>query len=136
MGKYDDIIDLPHHVSVRHPQMAQQDRAAQFAPFAALTGYGDAVDETARLTESRIELTESEREQIDLRLQELEAHLADGPVVHLVYFRQDPLKDGGEYVTVIGRVRKFERLRQELVMDDGSRIYFSDIYEIGGEVFS
>ncbi len=135
MGKYDDIINMPHHVSDRHPHMPVGDRAAQFAPFAALTGYGDQIDETARLTEDRLELTESERGRIDIRLQQLEQSLADGPAVQLIYFRQDPIKSGGAYLTAVGRVRRLDRLRQTLVMDDGTEIDFSDIYEIGGELF-
>ena len=135
-GKYDDIIGLPHHVSEKHAHMPVPDRAAQFAPFAALTGYGDRIDETARLTDERIELTESERERLDLRLQQLEAALSDEPAVQIIYFRQDPLKSGGEYLTAVGRVRRLDRLRGTVTMDNGTEIEFEDIYEIGGELFS
>ena len=132
-NNYDDIIALPHHRSERHPHMPLQDRAAQFAPFAALTGFGDAVDETARLTQERIDLTESERAQIDLQLQELDARLGEDPAVHIVYFRQDPLKDGGEYVTAVGRVRRLDRVRQTILLDDGTEVYFTDIYALSGD---
>ena len=116
--------------------MPVPDRAAQFAPFAALTGYGDQIDETARLTDERIELTESERERLDLRLQQLEAALSDEPAVQIIYFRQDPLKSGGEYLTAVGRVRRLDRLRGTVTMDNGTEIEFEDIYEIGGELLS
>ena len=102
---YDDIIHLPHHVSQNHPQMPMLDRAAQFAPFAALTGYEAAVGETARLTAERRELDPQEAEELNRRLSELVARLPDHPEVTVEYFVPDNRKAGGAYVTMTGRVR-------------------------------
>jgi len=103
MGKYDDIIDLPHHVSTTHPHMPMIDRAAQFMPFRALTGYEDAVQETARLTDEQVELTEDEKAVLDMRLQRLADEIASRPTVTLTYFQPDRKKSGGTYVTATGQ---------------------------------
>ena len=102
---YDDIIHLPRHVSQNHPQMPMHDRAAQFAPFAALTGYESAVGETARLTSEKHELSSQEAEELDRRLTDLAARLKDRPEVTVEYFVPDNRKAGGAYVTMTGRVR-------------------------------
>ena len=108
-GKYDDIINLPHHVSITRPHMPMRDRAAQFMPFRALTGYEDAVRETARLTEERVELTEEERSVLDGKLQKLVDALPGHPAVTLTYFQPDKRKAGGAYVK-IGRASCRERV--------------------------
>ena len=95
---YDDIINLPHHVSTRHPQMSMYDRAAQFSPFAALTGYDDAIQETGRLTEQKIELDEETLEKLDERFQILQEHLGEQPEVRFTYFKPDERKEGGAYL--------------------------------------
>ena len=105
MTAYDDIIRLPHHVSQNHPQMSMLDRAAQFAPFAALAGYEAAVGETARLTSERRELDAQEAEELNRRLAALISLLPDRPEATLEYFVPDDRKAGGAYVTVTGRVR-------------------------------
>ncbi len=133
---YDDIIHLPHHVSVVHPQMSLYDRAAQFAPFKALTGYEDDVEETARLTDERIELDEERIEQLDARLQLLEEHLADSPTVSITYFQPDARKDGGSYETAIGVVKKIDAVRRVIALRDGREIAIGDVYGISGELFS
>ena len=104
MGKYDDIINLPHHVSATRPRMSMIDRAAQFSPFAALTGYDAAIKETGRLTDRRIELTEDSRAAMDRKQQLLVENLADHPEVSVTYFVPDERKAGGAYITVTGRV--------------------------------
>ena len=89
MGKYDDIINLPHHISSKHPRLSMEQRAAQFAPFAALTGYGDSIKETARLTDNRIELNEEEKEMLNIKLQELKNKVSIMPQVTITYFVPD-----------------------------------------------
>lgn len=103
---YDDIIHLPHPVSPRHPQMPLADRAAQFSPFAALTGHDAAIRETARLTDSPVELEESGKEQLDRQLLLVQENLAQKPEIEVTYFQPDEKKSGGVYVTVCGRVKK------------------------------
>ena len=133
---YDDIIHLPHHVSTVHPHMSLYDRAAQFAPFKALTGYEDDVAETARLTDERMELDEERIAYLDARFQLLEEHLAEAPVVSLTFFVPDERKDGGSYETVSGIVKKIDTVRRVIVLRDGLRIAIDDVYGISGELFS
>ncbi len=130
MGKYDDIIDLPHHVSTTHPHMPMTDRAAQFMPFAALTGYEDAVRETARLTDEKVELTEDEKAALDMRLQRLADEIASRPTVTLTYFQPDKKKSGGAYVTTTGQLKKIDDYDGILILADGQRISIEDILEI------
>ena len=130
---YDDIIGLPHHVSANHPPMSMYDRAAQFAPFAALTGYGEAITETGRLTDSRRELDESEKAVIDMHLQFLKDHLSEKPEVSVTYFAADSLKAGGSYKEASGVVAEVSSLRHALTMADGTTIPIEDIFSISGE---
>ena len=124
---YDDIIHLPHHVSQNHPQMPMLDRAAQFAPFAALTGYKAAVGETARLTAQKRELDAQEAEELNHRLATLITHLPDRPEATVEYFVPDDRKAGGAYVTVSGRVRHISVPEKTLVMEDGTVIPIEDV---------
>ena len=128
--RYDDIIELPHHVSRKHPQMPLLDRAAQFAPFAALTGHEAAIKETARLTEEEIELDENSKELLDLRLQQLQEHLSEHPSATVTYFKPDEKKDGGAYETMTGKVKKVDAYAGELVFMDGRRIALGTIIEL------
>ncbi len=130
MRNYDDIIDLPHHVSKKHPRLTMEQRAAQFAPFAALTGYGDAVKETARLTENRIELDEEEKLIIDNKLKEILNNIQNNPKVTITYFIPDLKKSGGEYVTIIQNVKKIDTYKQCLILNDKSEIPIKEIIEI------
>ena len=130
MGKYDDIIGLPHHVSSTRPHMPMLDRAAQFQPFRALTGYEDAVQETARYTDEKVELTENEKALLDMELQRLSADIANRPQVTLTYFRSDKRKAGGAYVTTTGRLKKIDDLEGTLILASGERIVIEDIIEI------
>lgn len=134
-NRYDDIIGLPHHVSRAHPPMTRLNRAAQFAPFAALTGYGDAIAEAARLTEARIDLTEAEQAAISERLVRLRENLAARPRVTITYFRPDERKAGGRYLTMTGVVRRVRETEREIVMEDGTAVAFEDIMEIEGALF-
>ena len=106
MSRYDDIINLPHHISPTRKRMSMHDRTAQFAPFAALAGYDDAVAETARLTESRSELDEQEQRAINERLAYIAAHIHDQPEVRIKYFVPDEHKSGGAIIEVSGKVKK------------------------------
>ena len=125
--RYDDIIELPHHISRKHPQMPLLDRAAQFAPFAALTGHESAIRETSRLTEEEIELDENSKELLDFRLQQLQEHLPEQPSVTVTYFKPDEKKDGGAYETVTGAVKKVDGYAGELVFTDGRRVELKSI---------
>ena len=127
---YDDIIRLPHHISQNHPQMPLRDRAAQFAPFSALTGYEAAAGETARLTSERRELDAQEAEELNRRLSELAARLPDRPEVTIEYFVPDDRKAGGAYVSVTGVVRNISVPERTLVMEDGTVIPLDDIASI------
>lgn len=133
-GKYDDIIGMPHHVSYRYKHMARENRAAQFAPFAALTGYEDAVEETARLTDAEAEVTEARREHINLCLAIIQENIAARPEVRIVYFRPDDKKAGGAYVTSSGAVRHMDMGTRELIFSDGRRIEVDSIYQIAGNM--
>lgn len=134
-GPYEDIINLPHHVSPTRPRMSMADRAAQFSPFAALSGYGDAVQETARLTGRKIDLDESARAALDEKLRFLAETAEEHPNVTVTYFLPDKRKDGGEYVTAAGAVKKVDSVQRELVMMNGTRIPLEDILEIAGDLF-
>ena len=130
MGKYDDIIHLPHHVSNTRAHMPMLDRAAQFMPFRALTGYEDAVHETARHTDEKIELTEDEKTVLDVKLQRLADDLADQPLVTLTWFQPDKRKAGGAYVTTTGQVKKIDDFEGALILLSGESIPVEDILDI------
>ena len=134
-GKYDDIINLPHHVSTKRPQMSMQDRAAQFSPFAALTGYDAAVKEAARLTDSRTELSDDELSILNIKFQILLEHLREKPNVSFTYFKPDEKKSGGKYVTLRGIVKKADTFKRLVVMQDDTGIPMDDILDIEGEIF-
>ncbi|WP_294452557.1 hypothetical protein [uncultured Gemmiger sp.] len=132
-GKYDDIINLPHHVSPTRPPMSMQDRAAQFSPFAALTGYDAAIHETARLTDRKIDLGEDARAALDLKMDWLRSQLADQPTITIVYFVPDERKEGGAYRTCQGKLRQIDEAEQVLCLADGTRIPFEDVFDLRGE---
>lgn len=133
-GPYDDIIDLPHPTSARHLRMPAADRAAQFSPFAALTGYEAAIRETARLTERRVELDEDTKAELDRRLRLIAGHLAERPTVCITYFLADGKKEGGSYQTATGFIKKIDEFQQVVVMMDGTLIPIDDIYEVESEL--
>ena len=130
MHRYDDIICLPHHVSEAHPQMALTDRAAQFSPFAALTGYEDALEETGRLTDVKIELDEDAKSILDEKLRMIQEQIAARPQVRITYFVPDEKKEGGSYTAAEGWVKKIDRYGQNIVMNDGTKISIGEIREI------
>lgn len=126
-GNYEDILYLPHHVSGTRRQMSMTDRAAQFSPFAALTGYDAAIRETARLTDSSVDLEGDEKAVLNGRLQLLSRCLDREPRITVTYFVPDRRKSGGAYETVTGQVRKIDPLEQALFLGDGTRIPFDRI---------
>ena len=125
--KYDDIINLPHHVSSRHPQMPMMNRAAQFSPFAALTGYDDAVRETARLTDEKIELDEYEKEELDRKIQWIGSHLDEHIPVSITYFQPDDRKAGGAYEEIVDTIRKINVYEHEILLTKGTKIPIMNI---------
>lgn len=136
---YDDILYLPHPVSGRHPQMPLSDRAAQFMPFAALAGHGEAVRETARLTDCRVELDEGQREKLDRRLllllQAMEESHGLEPEIAVTYFKPDGKKEGGAYVSVYGQVKKVDGYRRLILLKDGTALPMDEIISMEGDVF-
>ena len=135
-GKYDEIMGLPHHVSKTRPQMPMSDRAAQFAPFAALTGYDAAIKETGRLTDERIELDVEALSALDMKYQLLMEALDEAPEVTITYFQPDERKAGGKYVSAVGAVKKVDDFERRITMRDGTRIPTDDVLSIDGELFS
>lgn len=129
-GKYDAIINLPHHVSQKRPQMSMHDRAAQFASFAALTGFGEAVHETARLTDSRIELSEEELQSLNRKYNALIEKLDEHPEVKFLCFVPDEKKAGGSYVTVRGVVQKADTFKRSITLQSGEIIWMDHVVGI------
>lgn len=146
MSNYDDIINLPHHVSKVHSPMTMYQRAAQFAPFAALTGHGAAIRETARLTDSQIELSDENNGILNKRLAILQEHIKETLVVTVTFFRPDdtsldpnnlcPKKEGGSYETYTGNLRVIDDYEQILIMTDGKKIPLPSIFNIDSKLFN
>lgn len=133
--KYDDIINLPHHVSKKHPQMSLYARSAQFAPFAALTGYEEAIKETARETSARIEIDEEMKSVLDSKIQILLEKISLKPELSITYFIPDLSKDGGQYVTTEGIIKKIDMYNQYIYLEDSTEIPINEIIDISGDVF-
>lgn len=134
-NSYDDIIHLPHHVSKTRPQMPILDRAAQFAPFAALSGYDAAIRETARLTDERLELDEHMKSALSDKLKMIAERIDERPEISITYFVPDEKKDGGTYITAAGTAKKIDEYERIVLMDDGTAIPIDEIISIEGEVF-
>lgn len=134
MEKYEDIIHLPHHVSSKRPQMPMIDRAAQFSPFAALTGYDDAISETGRLTDKKIDLSEEEKEVLDRKQQFLLEKLDKRPALTVIYFVPDAKKSGGAYVTKSGNLKKIDAIERWMQLTDGTKIPLDDVADIESEL--
>ena len=131
---YEDIINLPHHTSKKHPRMSLEARSAQFAPFAALTGYDEVLIETARLTNERIEIDETIKVIIDSKLQIIKEHIKEMPLITFMYFVPDSKKDGGKYVTVTGNVKKIDEYRNVLILENKTEIPIKEIIDIKGAI--
>ena len=134
-GPYDDMIDLPHPSSKKHPRMSIRDRAASFSPFAALSGHGAAIVETARLTDRRMELDEDTKEELDQKQAVLMEHIEEQPEVTVTWFQPDERKEGGAYLTVTGRLKKLDKIRRVLVLTDGTKILLANVVELESEYF-
>jgi hypothetical protein len=130
MGAYDDIIDLPHHQSSTHPHMPLADRAAQFSPFAALTGHDAAIRETERLTDQRIELDETAKAVLDEKLRLLLEEDTGNAEVSITYFRPDVKKNGGAYMTVTSRIKRMDNIEHTILLASGQAIPIDDVVEI------
>lgn len=129
-GPYDDIIDLPRPISTKHPRMTMSQRAAQFAPFAALTGHNAAIMETARLTDTQLQLEESDLKELNERLTLLLSRIEEQPEVTLTHFIPDALKNGGRYIQTKGRLTKWNELEQEMIIDGKTTVPLSSIVAI------
>lgn len=131
---YDDIINLPHHTSLKRPQMSMHDRAAQFSPFAALTGYDEAIKEEGRLTSGRIELGEYESELLDRSLRCILEHIGEMPYISVIYFEPDERKSGGAYTNKSGRLKRVDEYERKLYFTDGTGIEMDGIIEINHDL--
>ena len=130
---YDDIINLPHHESRRHPRMSMLNRAAQFAPFAALTGYDDAIEETSRLTDRMIDLDSDVKVDLDRTVALLRSILDDSgslPQATITFFIPDVYKDGGSYNTIKTSVKSIDDVERCVILPDGQKIPISNIVDM------
>lgn len=134
-NKYDDIIDLPHHVSSKHKRMSIWARSAQFAPFSALTGYSEAIKETARATSEKVDLDEGLKKILDNKLQIIKDKINSKPKVSFTYFEPDKKKKGGRYITVNDNVKKIDSYKQVIIISDNKKIPINDIVDITGDIF-
>lgn len=132
---YEDIVDLPHHVSKKHPQPTMADRAARFAPFAAITGYEEMVLEEARVTDDRIEMDESSKAALNEKLNMILEFIDEQSEVSITYFEPDKRKAGGAYITVIGTVKRIDEYEHLVIMTDGKKINIDEIYNLQSELF-
>lgn len=132
---YEDIVDLPPHISKRHPQPSMMDRAARFAPFAAITGYEEMVLEEARVTKERIDLDEGALSLLNEKLNMIQEFLDEEPEVTITYFEPDKKKSGGAYVSVTGTVRRIDEYEHIVLMNDSKQIPIGEIYDIQSELF-
>lgn len=132
---YEDIVDLPPHISKRYPQPTMMDRATRFAPFAAITGYEEMVLEEARVTEERIELEECALALLNEKLNMIQEFLDEEPEVTITYFEPDKKKDGGAYISVTGTVKRIDEYERLVIMNDGTKIRIEEIYNLQSEFF-
>ena len=133
--RYDDMLDLEHHVSGTRRHMSMEQRAAQFSPFAALTGYDQAIQESSRLTSRRIELSEEEQNELNQKLQILSLHGKEKPEVTVTWFEEDPYKEGGSYRQKTVQIRKVDTYAGNLILSDHSTIALSDIIAMESPLF-
>lgn len=135
MKNYDDIINLPHHVSKNHPQMSRYNRAAQFAPFSALTGYEESINEAGRYVTDKIELDDSNKEEINFKLNILNNLINQRNQVTFIFFSKDKLKNGGSYKTIKGILKKYDEINNLIILEDKTKIYIDDIFSIKSPIF-
>lgn len=130
MDKYDDIINLPHYEPKYHPRMSKYKRSAQFAPFAALVGYDEQVQECSRLTDKRLEIDDELKEKINNKLNKINELIKNSPEVEITYFIPDEKKDGGKYITVIGNVKRIDYINRFIKLTDNKKIILDDVIDI------
>lgn len=134
-GDYDDIINLPHHISKTRPQMSMKDRAAQFSPFAALTGYDAAIKETGRLTTEKIELDDEALNNLNMRFQILFERLDEHPDIAITYFKPDETKSGGAYLTATAKIKKIDEYERIITTANGTKIPMDDVINLEGDIY-
>lgn len=132
---YEDIVNIPRHISKVHPQATMADRAARFSPFAAISGYEDMVKEAARVTEERIDITDATKELLNEKLNMIIEFLDEAPVVTITYFEPDKKKDGGAYISITGTVKRIDEYERIVLMSDDKKIRIEEIYAIESDLF-
>ena len=132
---YEDIVNLPRHISKVHPQATMADRAARFSPFAAISGYEDMVKEAARVTEERIDITDAAKELLNEKLNMIIEFLDEEPEVTITYFEPDKKKDGGAYISITGTVKRIDEYERIVLMSDDKKIRTEEIYAIESDLF-
>lgn len=132
---YEDIIDLPPHISKKHPQPTMMDRAARFAPFAAITGYEEMVLEEARVTEERVDLDEGALSLLNEKLNMIQEFIDEEPEIKITYFEPDKKKSGGAYIDITGTVKRIDEYECLVIMTDGKKIRIEDIYSLESDLF-
>ena len=135
-NKYSDIINLPHHQSENHKRMDKINRAAQFAPFAALTGYAEAINEAGRIVDKKIILSNEEKEKISNILSYLNLHIKEDIIITIVYFIKDNLKEGGSYNTITSSLKKIDEFNKIIELKNKTKIKINDIYQINVDIFN
>ena len=130
MGNYDDIINLQHYVSATRPPMSMIDRAAQFSPFAALTGYDSAIKETGRLTDVKVELSDEAYELLNQKFQQISEHLDEHSEVRLMYFVPDAHKEGGAYCSLTGSIKRIDEIERVIIMQDRTKVPIDDVIDL------
>ncbi len=132
--RYDHMLNMPHHQSAKRKHMTMIERAAQFGAFRALTGHEDAIAETARLTDARLELDEYQKADVDMKLHFIGENIEDAPEIAVTYFVPDDKKQGGAYITHIGEVKKIREYEKDIVFVDGTEIPIDDVFDINGKI--
>ena len=135
-NKYNDIINLPHHVSNTHPSMSVYARSAQFAPFAALKGYDDEIKETGRVTNKRIDIDEELKNELNIKLKVIAKNILNKPRISFTYFIPDERKDGGKYTKTTGCVKKIDEYKKMIILEDNIKFNICDIVNIEGNIFN
>ena len=133
--KYNDIINLPHHVSKKHPQLSKASYAAQFSPFAALSGYDGIVSEATRITDERVELGDKENDILNAKLQVIGDHIKEHPEIKVTYFEKDKKKSGGAYLQKIAPIKRIDDVERIMYFTDGTNLSIDDITDMQGEIF-
>ena len=130
MGKYDDIINLPHHESKNHPRMSKTNRAAQFAPFAALVGFSESIRNSEEVLDSFIEISEDKKQEIEVLLEKIAANVKNNPIIEVIYFEKKNKENKGKYITYKGKIKKFDEYERKIIFINRKTISIDNIYNI------